>query len=70
MILVVLGLMTSSMFWLNMQLPIPTAFMAVNLLGIITGLLIAAIGTTEQLSFFFSQKEVKETTRQPKKTTV
>lgn len=70
MILVVLGLMTSSMFWLNMQLPIPTAFMAVNLLGIITGLLIAVIGTAEELSFFFPQKEVKETTRQVKKTAV
>ena len=70
MILMVLGLMTSTMFWLNMQLPIPSAFMAVNLLGIITGLLIMSIGMCEELSFFFPQEKVKETIRQVKKATV
>ena len=70
MILMVLGLMTSTMFWLNMQLPIPSAFMAVNLLGIITGLLIMLIGAIDESEFFLPKKIVKETTRQVKKTTV
>ena len=70
MILMVLGIMTSIMFWLNLQLPIPTAFMVMNLLGIVTSLLIVLIGVIDESEFLFSKKTVKETARQVKKTTV
>lgn len=59
MILMALGLITATMFWINMWLFIPTPFWAMNLLGIITGVLIMAIGIVDELEFFSFRKVFK-----------